>query len=430
MAGWEVGSVIATEYVEKVPAASPRPSRQYRVGRAEFLGLIAALSALNAIAIDVMLPAFGEIRSAFGLAPDATEVSLLVTAYLVGLGLGQYFYGPIADAFGRKLVLYVGVILYLVGAAGVITSQTLETMIIMRFVWGLGAAGPRVVSMAIVRDRYSGDEMARVMSTVMAVFMIVPAIAPSIGKLALSFGSWRYPFLVSATFGLSVGLWAIRLRETLPPEYRLPLNFRNTMSATVEVFRHRATAGMMIGLTFMLGAFVPYLGSGQLIYAVVYDRAEQFPYWFGLAAAFMGLASTANSRVVRHLGSRKTLAWSMSGYLLIGILFVVTSIATAGRPPFALFYGLTTALIVTHIASSALMNSLAMEDVGHIAGTASAVIGTVSTVGGSILGSVIDRFVTDSVTPFAMGFLIYGSIGATLVLWSSRPRATSQVVGV
>jgi DHA1 family bicyclomycin/chloramphenicol resistance-like MFS transporter len=177
----------------------------------------------------------------------------------------------------------------------------------------------------------------------------------------------------------------------------------------------------------MLGAFLPYLGSGQLIYAEVYDKAEQFPYWFGLAAALMGIASTANSRVVRRFGSQTTLTFSMGAYLLIGLTFVIASFATSGRPPFVVFYVLTTSLIIAHIVSSALMNSLAMEDVGHIAGTASAVIGTVSTVGGSILGSLVDRFVTDSVAPFALGFLIYGTLGAALVMWSRRSATPRRI---
>jgi DHA1 family bicyclomycin/chloramphenicol resistance-like MFS transporter len=293
-------------------------------------------------------------------------------------------------------------------------------MIVMRFLWGLGAAGPRVVAMAIVRDRYSGDEMARVMSTVMAVFMIVPAIAPAIGQGALSLGSWRYPFAFAGLVGLVVGLWSIRLRETLPPERRLPLSFRNTIRATLEVFRHRATSGMMMALTFMLGAFVPYLGSGQLIYAGVYDRGEQFPYWFGLAALFMGAASIGNSRMVKRVGARSMLTYTLIGYVGVAAAFVGVSMIAGGRPPFGLFYVLTTILIIGHVMGGALMNSLAMEDVGHIAGTASAVIGTISTVGGSILGSLVDRFVTNSVLPFALGFLVFGVAGAALVVWSRR----------
>lgn len=367
-----------------------------------------------------MLPAFGEIRAAFGLDPTATQVSLLVTSYLVGLGIGQYFYGPIADAYGRKSVLYAGVLLYLLGAAGVVFSGSLGTMIAFRFLWGLGAAGPRVVSMAIVRDRYSGDDMARVMSIVMAVFMIVPAIAPSIGQAALSLGSWRYPFLVSAAFGLTVGLWSIRLRETLAPEHRLPLNLRNTISATTEVLRHRATGGMMVALTFMLGAFLPYLGSGQLLYSEVYDRADQFPYWFGLAALFMGAASVLNSRIVKRVGSQRMLTYTLSSYLVLASVFVASSVIADGRPVFPLFFGLTTLLIIGHVVSGALMNSLAMEHVGHIAGTASAVIGTVSTVGGSFLGSLVDRAVSNSVVPFALGFLVFGTTATALVGWSRR----------
>jgi DHA1 family bicyclomycin/chloramphenicol resistance-like MFS transporter len=403
-----------------VTAPNPAPTGVYRVGQAEFIALIAFLSALNAIAIDVMLPAFGAVREAFSLQPDATEVSLIVTAYLAGMGLGQYVYGPIADAYGRKPVLYVGVLLYLLGATGAILSPSLEAMIVFRFLWGIGAAGPRVVSIAIVRDRYSGDDMARVLAIVMAVFMIIPAIAPSIGQAALALGSWRYPFVFSAGFALLLGVWSIRLRETLPPGDRMPLNTRTTVAATREVFRHRRTTGMMIALTFAMGAFFPYLGSGQLIYEQIYDRADQYAYWFGLAAVVMAIGSVTNSRLVKRIGTEAMLTRTLMSYVITAAVFVAVAFATQGTPPFPVFYILTTMLIVGHVVNGALLNSLAMEDVGHVAGTAAAVIGTVTTVGGSLLGSLVDRAIADSVEPFSLGFLVFGLAMVAAVVSARR----------
>jgi DHA1 family bicyclomycin/chloramphenicol resistance-like MFS transporter len=279
------------------------------------------------------------------------------------------------------------------------------------------------VSIAIVRDRYSGDDMARVLAIVMAVFMIVPAIAPSIGQAALSLGSWRYPFVFSAAFALLLGLWSIRLRETLPPGDRMPLNLRTTVAATREVFRQRRTTGMMIALTFAMGAFFPYLGSGQLIYEQIYDRAGEYPYWFGLAAVCMAAGSVSNSRLIKRIGAEPMLSITMAGYVAVAALFVAVTLATEGTPPFSIFYLLTTALIVVHVMNGALLNSLAMEDVGHVAGTASAVIGTVTTVGGSLLGSVVDRAISDSVVPFALGYLVFG-LAMVLSVLLTRPAGS------
>lgn len=393
---------------------------RYRVGEAEFVVLIAFITALNAIAIDVMLPAMGAVRESFGLAPDATQVSLIITVFLVGLGFGQYIFGPITDAFGRKPVLYGGVVLYLAGAAGTILAPTLSAMIVFRFLWGLGAGGPRVVSRAIVRDRYHGDEMARVLAIVSGVFMVAPAVAPTVGQAVMAFGSWRYPFLFSALFAGAVGLWSIRLSETLPVDRRISFSIRNTISSTREVFRHRTTTRMILALMFGMAAFIPYLGSSQLIYEEIYGRADQFAYWFGLAAVFMAVASVGSSRLIRRIGSGRVLSGVLWVYAVVAVVFVMTAVASSGQPSFAAFYTLTTLLIVAIIISRAILTSVAMEDVGHVAGTASALIGTVTLVGGSLLGAAVAAVVSDSVTPFALSFLVFGLFMIGFVVWARR----------
>lgn len=395
-------------------------TERYRVGEAEFVALIAFITALNAIAIDVMLPAMGAVREAFGLAPDATEVSLIVTVFLLGLGFGQYIFGPITDAFGRKPVLYGGVVLYLAGAAGTIVAPTLPAMIVFRFLWGLGAGAPRVVSRAIVRDRYHGDEMSRVLAVVSGVFMIAPAVAPTIGQAMLSFGSWRYPFLFSAMFAAAVGLWSIRLRETLPEDGRISFSIRNTISSTREVLRHRKTTRMVLAMMFGFAAFIPYLGSSQLIYEDVYGRADQFAYWFGLAAVFMAAASIVSSRLIRRVGSDRVLDGVLWTYAMAAVAFVAVAVATGGHPSFAVFYTVTTVLVLTIVISRAILTSEAMEAVGHVAGTASALIGTVTLVGGSVLGSAVAAIVSTSVTPYAIGFLAFGLLMIGFVVWARQ----------
>jgi MFS transporter, DHA1 family, multidrug resistance protein len=407
---------------------SPARTSSYRVGEGEFIALIAFVSALNAIAIDVMLPAFGAVREAFGLAPDATQVSLIVTVYLAGLGFGQYVFGPIADAYGRKPILYGGVVLYLLGAAGTILAPGLSAMIVFRFLWGLGAGGPRVVSRAIVRDRYHGDDMARVLAIVSGVFMIVPAVAPTVGQAMLSLGSWRYPFLFSAVFAGAVGLWSIRLKESLPADRRIPFSVHNTVASTREVLRHRTTVLMMIAMTFGMAAFIPYLGSSQLIYEEIYDRADQFAYWFGLAAVFMAIASVTASRLIKRVGSERVLGATLFGYLIAALTFAATAVMSDGRPSFLGFYVLTTLLVVAITVARAVLTSAAMEDVGHVAGTASALIGTVTLIGGSVLGALVDAAVSGSVTPFAVSFLVFGALMIGFAVWARRSVARRSAI--
>lgn len=390
---------------------------RYRVGYNEFIGLMAGLSALNAIAIDVMLPAFGEIRDAFGLDATSSEVSLLVSFYIIGLGLGQLFWGPISDAKGRKVVIYGGLILYLIGAAITIAAPTLNVMFIGRLLWGLGAAGPRIASMAVVRDRYAGDQMARVLSVVMGVFLIVPAIAPTIGRLVLELGSWRYPFAFAAVVGAAIGLWATRLRETLPPERRRPLDASGLVEGAKALIASRSTAWATVALIFAFAAFLPYLGSTQLIYEEVYGRADQFPYLFGLTAGFMAVTSMINARMVDRLGARRTQMITQVTFVTLAGLYLALALATDGRPSFWAYYALTTLLVCSHVATTALLNSLAMEQVGHVAGMASALIGAVPTVIGAVLAGFVDHAISDSLTPMAFGFLLFGSLmlGATVL---------------
>lgn len=395
-------------------------TKPYRVKESEFIALIALISALNALAIDVMLPAMGTMREAFGLAPDSTQVSLIISVFLVGLGLGQYLFGPVTDALGRKRVLYGGIVLYLAGAAGTILAPTLPAMITFRFLWGLGAGAPRVVSRAIVRDRYHGDDMSRVLAVVTGVFMIVPAVAPAIGQLVLSFGSWRYPFAFAALVAGGVGLWSIRLRETLPHDRRITLSLRNTFTSTREVLRHGTFTRMTVAMTFGMAAFYPYLGASQLMYEEIYGRAEQFAYWFGLAAVFMAGASVVVSRAIRRVGSDRVLTIILVVFMATATIFVAISLATTGHPSFAIYYTLTTLLVIVIVVSRAVLTSAAMEDVGHLAGTASALIGTITLVGGGLLGAAAAAVISSSTTPFAANFLVFGGLMTGFVVWDRR----------
>ena len=398
------------------------------MGEREFIALMAALTASTALGIDVMLPALGEIRAAFGLVPDSTTLSWAVTLYLLGLGCAQLVFGPLADRFGRKPALYGGLALYALGAAGAALAPSLEFLLVSRFVWGIGAASPRAMALAIARDSYVGDRMARTLTLIMAVFLIAPILGPGIGELLLLSGSWRWVFGFSVLTAAVLTLWLLRLGETLDPRNRLPLDWRRVTGAFGAVVANRATLGYGLALTFALGAFLAYLASSELLFEAVYDRGGQFALLFGAGAAVMALAALGSARTIRRLGTATVLGSALVAYLLAGAAIAAASLVTGGSPPFWLWWTLLTILNSLHVVIVPAVNTLAMAPMGEIAGTASAVIGAFSMGVGSLLASLTSRFGEGTVTPLSLGYLAYGALAGICVLWATR-AATAHRAG-
>ncbi|RLE12429.1 MAG: hypothetical protein DRJ28_09075, partial [Actinobacteria bacterium] len=242
-----------------------RDTIESRLGRLEFTMLVSMIMALVALAIDMMLPAFGDMRSHFDLAADSNAMAPIVTFFLFGLAIGQPIWGPLSDALGRKRVLYAGLAVYIASSIGAAFAPSLEALFLFRLLGGIGAAGPRVVAHGIVRDAYEGQTMAKVMSYIMAVFIVVPVVAPTLGSLILALTTWQLIFWSIAIFGIGVGLWSMRLPGTLPRDRRLPLNAGPLMEATRAVLRNRFTMGLTFAQTAVFGFFASYLASSQLI---------------------------------------------------------------------------------------------------------------------------------------------------------------------
>lgn len=385
--------------------------------------MLACQTALSALAIDTMLPAFDEIRDAFDLPSDSNHVALAVTTFFLGMALGQLFHGPLADRYGRKPVLYGSLLLYGICAAAATLAPTLEALIAVRFVWGVAAAGPHVVTTAVARDLYVGDEMARTLSLVRSVFLIVPVMAPALGELLISVGSWQWVFGIGSVLALIVGLWSVRLPETLDPEQRRPLRWSAITGAFGEIVRSRVTLGYTAAATFALGAFLPWLGSSQLIFDEIYGRPDQFALWFALVACTMAVASLSAAALVRRLTAVTMVRRSMVVFLVHSLLFVAVVLAYGGVPPFGVFLLLIVVAVANLVAVNPSLVSLAMERMGHIAGTASAVIGTLSYTGGALLAGVVDGAMTDSIAPLAVGFLVYGAAMLACMLWADGGEA-------
>ncbi len=393
------------------------------IGLREFIGLLSATTALTALAIDTMLPAFSDIRQAFGMEAESTRVSLAITVFFIGMASGQFIYGPVSDRFGRKRALVIGLGVYVIGAIGSTLAPTFEFLLASRLLWGLGAAGPRVVTLAILRDRYSGDQMARIMLFVQAVFMLVPILAPVWGLLWLTIGSWRWTFGQAVVLAALVALWSIRLPETLAEENRQSLRVSDIARSVKEILTHRQTVGMAMAQTLMLGSFFPWLGSSELIVSKLYDRGRIYALVFGGMGVMMGISTLITSKAVNHFGSL-AIARSVVGVFVIGsALAVGLAVRTDGLPPFALFVMAVALLVSLEVSAGPNIASLALEQMGHIAGIASSVVGTMNLAIGAFLGYLVDSRIEGTVTPLFVGMLVYGSLALVCVLWATaEPR--------
>jgi MFS transporter, DHA1 family, multidrug resistance protein len=405
------------------PAPSPVTARRdpdHRLGRVEFTGFLAMSMALAALGIDLMLPAFAAMRGDLGLPEGSTATGGLITAYFLGLAVGQVLYGPLADRFGRRPALLVGYAIYGVGALAATVAPTLGVLLFARFVWGFGAAGPRVVTLAVVRDSFEGERMSRAMSFIMAVFILVPVVSPTIGAAIAAVAHWRWIFGVCVVAVIGMGIWARRLPETLPPEHRLELRVGRILEAGRHVVTERRTVGYTLAMTALYGVFTSYIASAELVFGEVFDAAASFPALFGGLAAVMGLSMLVNARVVGRVGLRRLAHGVLVVYLGAAASLVALALLTGGRPPLWTFVVAMAAMLAAHALLIPNLNTIAMQPMAAVAGTAAAVIGAVQIAVGALLGAALDRVFDGTITPLAFGFLGYGVLALALVAWAER----------
>ncbi len=391
-----------------------------KLSRLEFTLMMSMVMAVTALAIDMMLPAFGEMRTAFGLAEDSNTIALVVTLFLVGLGVGQPIWGPLSDALGRKPIIYAGLAVYVVGAIAAAMAPTLPALLAARFLGGIGAAGPRVVTQGIVRDAFEGEAMAKVMSYIMAVFILIPIVAPTVGAGVLAVASWEWIFIVIAAFGVGVGIWALRLPETLPPDRRLPLDFSQLGRAAGRVLRSRFALGLTLAQAVIFGFFASYLASSQLFLDDLYDLGDIFPFFFGAQAMVFVVGMLTNTRLLDRLGIRIILTGVFITYVVMTAVLLVATLASGGVPPFWLFVLILSPILFAHSMLIPNLRSAALIPMGAIAGTAAAVIGSITTLGGAFGGALLDSTYNGSLIPFATGGFVAACIALGLFLWSSR----------
>ena len=392
------------------------------MGEREFIGILAAINATTALGIDMVLPAFTDIRGGFGLAPDSPRVALTITLYLLGMASAQMLYGPFTDRFGRKSVLYTGLGLYTLGAFCSALAPTFGILIASRFIWGIGASGPRVLALAIGRDLYDGDQLARILAVVASVFMVFPAFGPLLGQAVLSVGSWRWVMAAPTAMTLGLALWLIRLPESLPQDRRRPLNLERTRQAITAVFNNRVTTGSALSIMFDFGAFASFLGSIQLLFEDVYHRGDQFAYYFAGMALFMGAVVFMGSRQVRKVGADRMIVALLPVTLILSVAVAIWSWQADGQPAFLVWFVLITVINSLRTLVNPLLLAQAMGPMGELAGTAAAVIGTITMGGGAVLASLVDRAIAGSVTPLVVAYAGYGAISLIFAFWARRHR--------
>lgn len=396
------------------------PSPHPGMGFKQFVALIAALMAINALAIDAMLPALPQIGDALGVASD-NERQWIITAYLLGFGVAQLAYGSLADRFGRKPVLLVGLALYVLFAAACAFATSFEMLLIARALCGVGAAATRVLSVSIVRDCYNGRQMAQVMSLSFIVFLAVPIIAPSIGQAIVLVAPWPWIFGVLAIFGLTVIGWTlIKLPETLHPEDRVPLAVAPVVAAFKECLTNRIAVGYTFASTLVLGGLFGFLNSAQQVFVDVLGAGELFTVIFAGIAAGIAIASLVNSRIVGKLGMRRVSHVALVGYVAFAGIHAL--IALSGHESLWVFAVMQAGMMFCFGLTMSNFGALAMEPLGHLAGTAASVQGFITTIGGALFGFWIGQAFDGTVVPLTLGFFGFGLAGLIAVAVTEKGR--------
>jgi DHA1 family bicyclomycin/chloramphenicol resistance-like MFS transporter len=390
----------------------------------EFIVLVACIMLLTAVAIDIMLPAFDELRDYFGLGQQSTATAQIVTFFFLGQ-IGQIVFGPLSDRYGRLLIMRIGFALYIGGCVAAALSPSFGLILAARLFVGLGAAALMVSATTSVRDRFAGDRMARTLSLILTIFLGVPVVAPLVGSLILSVSSWQVVFLTPAVIAVAVLIWSFRLSESLPPERRLKLDVPTLMQSARQVVGNRAFVRYTAITTILFSVFSSYISSSERMISEIYGRPDLFAWIFSGVGLTMAIFTFLNAQLVGRFGARRAIRSLLVLYLILaGILFALT-LAFGGKPNIFIFFAIVALLQGINVAVEPNCSASALEPLGSTAGMATAIYGTSFFVIGSVIGSFIDRLLVDSLAPLATGYLIVGLITVVLA-YTGRPRVSVE----
>jgi len=401
-------------------AAAQRSATSLPIPRWEFIALCAALMALNSLAIDIMLPALQQIGASLGV-ENENHRQYVITAYILGFGGGQLFFGPLSDRYGRRAPLVAGLIIYVAAVAAAAVAPSFAILLACRLVQGIGAAATRVIAVSIVRDTFDGRRMAEVMSLIFMVFMAIPVIAPGIGQFIMLFATWHWIFVTMAIGALIVSTWALlRLPETLHPEYRRPLTVSSIVGGFRIVLTNRIALCYAFASTCIFGAMFGFINSAQQIYLDVFHVGEWFPLIFAGVAGVLAFSNFLNSRLVGRIGMRRLSQSALLLFLSISLAWLVVSLEM--QMPLWLFVTFFALAMLPFGGLGANFNALAMEPLGELAGTASSILGFMQTFLGGILGTLIGQAYNGTVTPLAAGFCSVSVAALLMILLAERGR--------
>ena len=401
------------------PSTASLPRTRNPLGPREFVTMMALMMALNALAIDAMLPALPQIAGALR-APDANAQQHIITYYFIGLGVGSLLHGPLADRFGRRAVILWSLAGYVVSALVSGLSGNWEMLLAMRVLHGLFGAAMGVVATAVVRDRTSGDEMARLMSMIFLIFMVVPIVAPTVGQAVLWVAPWRWIFLLLGLMGTGIALWVWRrLPETLNPADAAPIRPASLARNWWAVATHRQAMAYMLGSSIAVGANFGFLNSSQQIISGTFGRADIFTYAFASVAAGMAVANYSNSRLVLRFGARRVSQTAVCAFILFSAVQCVLALTGESLWVFLIVVGANMSMIGFIGAN---FSSIAMEPFGPIAGTASSFQNSARTLISAAVGAFIGQMYDGSTVPLAVGYLVCGVGTLAIILWGERGR--------
>ena len=392
----------------------------------EFVALMASLMSIVALAIDALLPALSIIGRAVNTTESADN-QLLITMIFLGLGCGQLIFGPLSDSFGRKPIVYYGFIIFLIASIICVYAESLTIMIIGRILQGIGLSAPRTISISIIRDTYRGDYMAKIMSFVTVVFILVPIIAPALGKFILNIYSWQAIFYAQLIFAAIIGVWFWRRqKETLKPEFKVPFSSHIFVDGLKELIKFKETIAFTFISGFITGAFLVYLSTSQQVFETQYGLADEFPYIFAGLAITVGLATFLNGTLVMKFGMRNLAFYSLIAYSANALIYVILFWSQPNPSIEILLLFLALQFFALGFLFGNL-RSIAMEPIGHIAGIGAAITGFIATLLSVPIGTYIGKFVTTTVHPVFFGFSICGCI-ALLIFIAFKNHKTKVIV--
>ncbi len=394
----------------------------------EFIALMAALMSIVALAIDALLPAIAKIGISIH-SLDATDNQLLITMIFLGLGVGQLFFGPLSDCYGRKPIVYIGFVVFTLASILCVAAPSLEWMIVGRILQGIGLSAPRTISISIVRDTYKGDYMARVMSFVTAFFILIPVVAPAFGKLIMDFFGWEAIFYAQLFFAMVICIWFWkRQAETLHPEYKIPFSSHVFADGLKEVIKYKESIAFTIVSGLITGSFLVYLSASQHVFEDQYGLADEFPLIFAGLSISIGLSTFLNGTMVLRYGMRKLAFMALTVFSAIAILYVLL-FWKSDNPDIVVLVCFLSAQFFCLGFIWGNLRSIAMEPIGHIAGIGAAITGFISTLLSIPIAGFVGRYVQDTVLPMFMGLAICGilSMGIFIIMRKHESKQPTMV---